>query len=180
MSFDYQNIDTPDDVAAEMSGGGLKPLTEDEKLERQIWREEQAFLAQERNTEYRQRQAERAAEAEAIARHESALALAEANRKSRLERQERISREVRERELADLRLQSARHQAWQRDVDNAARRAVAARQQQALLADVERRLIPPTPLEREPEVVEAAEGSDQLGDRDFSVDAWMKKSRSWW
>jgi hypothetical protein len=67
------------------------------------------------------------------------------------------------------------------NVDAAARNAVAIRQRQALLADIERHFNPPLPTP-EPEViyVEAAEGSDQLGDRDFSVDAWMKKPRSWW
>jgi FMN phosphatase YigB (HAD superfamily) len=43
--FDYDNTNHPDDetvrsVAAEMSGGGLKPLTDDERVERARWREE--------------------------------------------------------------------------------------------------------------------------------------------
>jgi hypothetical protein len=72
------------------------------------------------------------------------------------------------------RLQSSRHQAWQSNV-------VAVRQQQALLADVERHFNPPQPPP-EPEVtyVEAAEGSDQLGTSDFNPKLWMQKPRSWW
>jgi hypothetical protein len=79
------------------------------------------------------------------------------------------------------RLQSARQQAWQRDVDAAARNAVAIRQRQALLADVERHFNPPPPSP-EPTVVyvEAAEGSDQLGTSDFNPKLWMQKPRSWW
>jgi hypothetical protein len=165
-----------------MSGGGLKPLSDEERLERESWREQQAWLAEQRDMEYRQRQAERAAEVDAIARHEAALAQAEENRLARLARQQRITAEVRERELADLRFQLTRHQAWQRDVDNAARRAVAVRQQQALLADVESHFIsPPPPPEPEHIVyVSEDEGSPDLGDRDFNVKVWMQKPRPWW
>jgi hypothetical protein len=39
---------------------------------------------------------------------------------------------------------------------------------------------PPPPPEPEVVYVEATEGSDELGTRDFNIDAWSKKPRSWW
>jgi hypothetical protein len=121
---------------------------------------------------------------DAIARHEAALAQAEENRLARLARQQRITAEVREREIADLRLQSTRHQAWQRNVDAAARNAIAYKQRQTLLGELEKMLSPPAPPpppEAEQIVyVSEDEGSPDLGDRDFNVKAWMKKSRPWW
>jgi len=184
-SFDYDSPSVPAttvaDIAAQItSAGSLRELTEEELEQRRIANELYRWQCQQREEERAFEYQQRQAEAESIARHEAALEQAEHNRKLRLERQEQIARQVQQREIADLRFQSAQHQAWQRDVDNAAHRAVAVRRQQALLADVERHFDPPPPPP-EPEViyVEAAEGSDQLGDRDFSVDAWMQKPRSW-
>jgi hypothetical protein len=185
MSFNYE-ADTDADAVLSVadairSACRLAPLTDEQKIWRRVeieaWREQQAWASEERRIERERQQAEQ----EAADRHEAAIALSEANRKARLERQERINRETHQRELADLRLQSTRHQAWQRDVDNAARRAVAIRQQQALLADVESHFNPPPPPP-EPEViyVEAAEGSDQLGTSDFNPKLWMQKPRPWW
>jgi len=53
-------------------------------------------------------------------------------------------------------------------------------QRQALLADLERTINPPPPPP-EPQIiyVEAEEGSDQLGDRDFNVALWQKRPCSW-
>jgi hypothetical protein len=88
MAFDYEaQPDTPDDVirriGAEMSGGGLKPLSDAERLEREIWR---AQRAQERALADEQRKIERErqeAEKEAVARQEAAESLALANRQAR-------------------------------------------------------------------------------------------------
>ena len=186
MAFDFDSPSVPDtavaDVVADItSHGQLPPLSDEERHER--WLNNQLYLAEcrereeQRAFEYRQQQAE----AESIARHEAALEQAEANRKARLERQEQIARQVREREIAELRFQSAQQRAWQSNVEAAARNAVAVRQQQALLADVERHFSPPPPPP-EPEVVyvEAVEGSDQLGTSDFNPKLWMQKPRSWW
>jgi hypothetical protein len=164
-------------IAAEISGGGLEPLSDDERIERQNWREEQNFLAQERRLE-RERQQD---EADAVARHEAALEQQEANRKRTLERQEQISRQVRDREIADLRLQTAQQRGWMINAENSARNAVAVRQRQVLIADIESHFNPPPPPP-EPEViyVEGVEGSDQLGTSDFNPTLWMQKSRSWW
>jgi hypothetical protein len=185
MSFDYTATDTPDDVvrsvAAEINGGGLKPLSDDERLEREIWREQQAWRAEQRDAERRQRQAEQAAEAESIARAEQAAEIAESNRRLRLERQERINRDVQQRELADLRIRSAAHEGWQRGVENAARNAVRQRYTQELMGELDALTNPPQPATPpEPEVIETVEGSDQLGTSDFNPKLWMQKPRSWW
>ena len=51
--FDYET-ETDDEtvraVASEMAGGGLKPLSEEDIAEREIWREQQRQLAQQQAT----------------------------------------------------------------------------------------------------------------------------------
>jgi len=51
-----------------------------------------------------------------------------------------------------------------------------------LINDLERQINPPAPPENLTEIVyvEAAEGSDELGTSDFNIEAWSRKSRSWW
>jgi hypothetical protein len=180
--FDYTATDTPDDVvrsvAAEISGGGLKPLSDHERLQRQLWRDEQAWQSEQRRAEREHQRAE----AEAVARHEAALEQAEANRRARLERQERQREQDRERQLVGLHIRAKQQEVWQSNVENAARNAVAVRQQQALLADVERHFTPPAPPpepEREIVYLSEDEGSPDLGTRDFDPKAWMKKPRAW-
>jgi cell wall assembly regulator SMI1 len=158
----------------------LAPLTDEQKQQRRIeieaWREEQAWAAEQRRSEREQL----AAEAEAIARHEADLERAETNRRMRLERQAQIEKATNQRELADLRFQSARHQAWQRDVERAARTALVQRQRNALLTELDQMANPPPENLTEIVYVEAAEGSDQLGTSDFNPKLWMQKPRSWW
>jgi hypothetical protein len=184
-AFDYE-ADVPADAVLSVADAirsihQLAPLTEEQKLQRridhEIFRDEQAWASEQRRLEREHRRAE----AEAVARQEAAIERAEANRKARLERQEQISRQTRDREILDLRLQAAQQRGWISNVENAARNAVALRQQQALLADVERHFNPPSPPPA-PEVihVEAVEGSDQLGTSDFNPKLWMQKPRSWW
>jgi hypothetical protein len=61
------------------------------------------------------------------------------------------------------------HQSWQRNVETATHNAVAIRQRQALIADIESRFnLPPPPPEPGVVYVEAVEGSDQLGTSDFN------------
>jgi hypothetical protein len=187
MAFDYEantEVDVLSVADAIRSSHRLAPLTDEQKFRRQIeieaWREEQAWASERREAERERLDAEQ----EAIARHEAAIEQAEANRKARLERQEQISRQVRERELADLRFQSTQHRAWQNNVENAARNAVAVRQRQALIADIESHFNPPPPPpEPITEVVVVSEeeaGSPHLGDRDFNAKLWMQKPRRWW
>jgi hypothetical protein len=109
------------------------------------------------------------------------IALEQERSKARQARQAQIERETRQRELRDLHLKVTQQDWWQRHVDTAARNALAQRQRQALVADLERMISPPAPAP-EPTVVyvEAAEGSDQLGTSDFNPKLWMQKPRSWW
>ena len=179
--FDYSATDTSDDVvrsvAAEISGGGLKPLSDEERLERQIWREEQAFLAEERRFEYEQRQAE----IEAIARAEHAAEISERNRVARLqlrrEYQERQDRQSHDNDLTALRFEANQSAMWR----NAVRNTLAYQTRQTLINELEAAMNPPPPPPA-PDViyVEAVEGSDQLGSSDFNPTLWMQKSRSWW
>jgi len=183
--FDYNAPDVPatavaDVVAAISSYGKLPPLSDAEieqrRINNEIWRWQCQQREEQRRFEYEQRQAE----AEAIARADAAAEIAESNRKARLERQEQIAREIRNREVRDLQLRAARADRWQRDVENAYRNTVAYRQRQTLLNELESAINPPAPPP-EPEIVyvEAAEGSDQLGTSDFDPKLWMQKSRSW-
>jgi hypothetical protein len=186
MAFDYEAPDVPAtavaDVVADISSAGKPPPLSDKereqrRIENELYRWQCQQRAEERAFEYQQRQQE----AESLARHEAAIEQAEANRKARLERQEQISRQVRDREIANLRIQTAQQRGWMNNVETAARNAVAVRQRQALIADIESHFNPPPPPP-EPEViyVEAVEGSDQLGSSDFNPKLWMQKPRSWW
>jgi hypothetical protein len=63
----------------------------------------------------------------ANARREAAIASAQARDKARQEISERNANEARQREIRDLHLKAAQHQAWQRNVETAARNAVVRR-----------------------------------------------------
>jgi hypothetical protein len=162
MAFDYTVTDTPDDVvraiANEMSDGGLKPLSDEERLERQIWREEQAFLAQERLIERERQQAE----IEAAARHEQALALAEDNRRAREKaHQEYLARQERQGHsnvLAVLQSEAQQSAAWR----NAVRNAIAYQNRMTLMNELEAALAPPAPPPSpEPTTVVVVEGEQE-------------------
>jgi hypothetical protein len=186
MAFDYTATDTPDEViravVAEMRDADLKPISEDERLKRQLWRDEQAWLAEQRRIE-RERQRERQRdEAEAIARHEAALEQAEQNRALRLAQQERDKERQREREFLDLRIQAAQTRGWMINAETAARNAVRQRYTQTLMGRLDAMINPPQPAEPAREIIYISEdeGSADLGDRDFNPALWMRKSRRWW
>src|SRR6516225_6188372 len=92
MAFDY-DADTEADVSSVADSirvsHCLPPPTEEQKAYRraeiEAWREEQRWQSERRRAERERQQQER----EGIARQEAAVALAEANRKRRLEQQER-------------------------------------------------------------------------------------------
>jgi len=137
---------------------------EQRRIENELYRWECQQRGEQRAFEYQQQQA---AEAEA-ARREAAIAAEQARQKAQREMRERDRERDREQQLVGLHIRAKQQEVWQSNVDAAARRAVAVRQQQALLADVERHLIPPPP-EPEPEViyVEAEQGTGRLGHADF-------------
>jgi hypothetical protein len=181
--FDYNAPDVSDDViraiSAEMSDGKLKPLTDAEKMERQIqreiWHEEQEWLSEQRHRERERQQAE----AEAVARQEAAIALAESNRKARLAMLERDKERNRDRQMTDLHYRARQAELWQSNFDAAARNAVAYRARQTLMSELENMLSPPAPPETLPHtqtvvVSEDEHGSPRLGDRDFNPKLWTK------
>lgn len=149
MTFDLDSPDVPDDVvrsvAAEITGGGLKPLTDDERTERERWREQQrrqrAWADEQRRMEHEHRQAE----SEAIARAEHAAEVAERNRKARLMRAAQIERQSRAIELRDLRQKVTQQGWWQTSVDRAIQNRAAYEQRQTLVNELERAMSEPKP-----------------------------------
>jgi len=183
--FDLNSPDVPDDVirsiANEMSGGGLKPLSDQERLEWEAWRAqqlEQRALADERR---RLEHEERRAEAEAQALHEAALERAELNRKQRLQRSADIERQTRELELRDLQSRVRSHQVWQTGVQNAVRNQLADQYRQTLMGELDALVNPPQPIAPlEPEAIEVGQPDDDLGspniaDDDFNAGYWLNK-----
>jgi hypothetical protein len=93
---------------------------------------------------------------------------------------ERLDRERRDRELVGLRIKSAEHEAWQASVDQAARNAVAYRQNLTLMGELDKMINPPSPPpEPTVVVVEQDDGSADFGSRNFDVAKWSRKPRSW-
>ena len=185
MAFDYEAADTDDEtvraVAAEMAGGGLKPLSEEEIALREIEREVRLEETRQREEQWRlEHQQQEAAKLEA-AQREAAIAAAEANRKARQERAAEIEREARNHQLCDLQMRTAKTDSWQQTADRAMRNAAAYQQRQTLMNELEAMINPPAPPP-EPTLVyvEAEEGSDELGTADFNIERWSKKPRSWW
>ena len=167
IKFDY-DADTPDEkiraVVAEISGTPLKPLSEYERLQRQLWRDEQAFLAEQRRAERERLEAQRA-EAE---RAEAAIERAEANRKARIERAAEIERQTREIELRDLQSRVRSHQAWQSGVQNAVRKNIADQYRNTLMGELDAMINPPPPPPPEEPIVVVAD--DRLGSPNYFDD----------
>jgi hypothetical protein len=182
--FNYDADDTPDEVvrgvAADIGGRGLRPLTPDEIAEREEWRreylarQEQERLAAE---EYRLAQ-ER--EREAVAQREAAIASQRAGEKARAERQQQFDRELRRRDMLDLRMAAARADTFQRNVENAHRNALAYQHRQTLLNELEQMISPPAVPEPTAVVVESDEPGSHFGERGFNPDAWMRRRYPWW
>jgi hypothetical protein len=86
------------------SYGKLPPLSDEEReqrrLEKELYRWERQQREEQRAFEHRRKQAEQAAEAN----RQAAIVAAQERQKAQRERTERIDREVRQREMADLRL----------------------------------------------------------------------------
>jgi len=168
--FGYET-DTPADAVLSVADAirashRLAPLTDEQKLQRRIdqetWREQQAWQTEQRRIE-RERLETQHAEAE---RAEAALALAEANKARRLEQQQRDRERQRVGEILDLRLQTAQHRGWMINAENAARTAVAVRQRQALITDIESHFNPPPP----PEEASVVVADDRLGSPNYFDD----------
>jgi hypothetical protein len=133
-------------VVADIVGQGKLPELSDEERE-QRWLANQAWLEQCRQRDEEQHEAYRRkqAEAAAVRKHEAEMAPRAASRKALRERQQEIERQTRARELRDLRLKVSQQEWWQKSVDAAARNAVAQRQRQTLMDELEPMLGPPEP-----------------------------------
>jgi hypothetical protein len=184
MAFDYEAPDVPatavaDVVAAIVNDRKLPPLSDEEReqrrLDHQLYIEECRERDEQWRIEYQQEQAAKAERerAEWLVEHRKQEAVRQR------ERRERIDRETRDRELANLRLQSAQQAAWQRNVENAARTAMNQQYRNTLMGELERMINPlPSPPEPEPEIVYLDKdemGSPRLGDRDFNPQLWTKR-----
>src|SRR5262249_54905120 len=112
---------------------------------------------------------------------EATIAAEQERNKARRERQEQIATATRERELRDLRLKVTQQGWWQRNVDHAARNAVAIQQRQALVADLERMInpLPPPPAEPEETYIEQSDGSPHLGP-DYNPKLAGQGVLRWW
>jgi hypothetical protein len=172
--FDYDSPSVPASAIADVvreiqSAGKLLPLSDAEREQRRIAIELYRWECRQREEERRLERDRQQAEAEAVARQEAALEIAEANRKARLERQEQIARETRNREIRDLQLRAARADRWQSNVDTAAWMAIHQRQQTTLIGELEKMLSPPA-APPEPESGDVAD--DKLGSPNCFDENW--------
>jgi hypothetical protein len=185
--FDYDAPNVPDtavaDVVASIVNSGKPPPLSDEeretrRLQNEMYRWECDQRREQRRIEQRIKQEALEAEQEAIAREQAQIEQAEANRKARLERQQRDLEHKRDQRLGSLEIRAKQGEIFQNHVETSARNAVFVRNQAALLADVENFLTPPAPPpEPEPEVVyveQPAENTGRLPKLDYP------KLRSWY
>jgi hypothetical protein len=181
MAFDFDADDTSHEivrgVANEMAGGGLKPLSEEEIALREIEREVRLEETRQREEQWRlEHQQQEAAKLEAAQRQAAVAAKAERDKAQR-ERSGQIDRELRRREMLDLRMAAARQDSFQRNVENAHRNAVAYQQRQTILSELEAMINPPEPPPERIVVVEA----DQEDDTFCGVKITRPNlRRSWW
>jgi hypothetical protein len=175
---DYEKVQA---VAAEMMGScGLKPLTDEEIAEREIWRaEHRAWIEQERIASEQHRRVRERQLAEVAQRERAIAARAERERAQR-ERAHEIDRQVTQRSLSDLRLQSAQQTGWQRDITRAMQNQAAYQARETILSQLsqlEQMINPPTEPEPTVVVVEA----DQEDDAFCGVKITRPNlRRSWW
>jgi hypothetical protein len=178
MTFDDEADDVSPDVirsvAAEISGGGLQPLSDEEKLQRQIeWqnrREEEEFWRIERERERAGKEMEE--------RRSLALAAEREAHKASLERQREIDRQVTQRSLFNLGMSAARQDAFQRNVENAHAQNVKQQYRQTLLGELDA-MIAAKFAAPEPEPEPEDEPGSHFGDPGFSVEAWSRRRRRW-
>jgi hypothetical protein len=181
-SFNYDDADTPDleavrGVAAEMQGLPLKPLTDLEAAERDEWRRDyQARIEQERMAAEQYR-LEKEREREAAAQREAAIAAKAERERAQRERAQEIDRQVRRRDMLDLRMAAARQDTFQRNVESAHRNALAYQQRQAILSNLEAMINPPEPPPERVVVVEADPEADEFCGVKVTR---PNPRRSWW
>jgi len=147
INDDMPDEDTVRRICDEMCDRGLAPLTDDERLEREAWREKARRLTDLRKVEHEHRQAV----ADEAARQQEADEIAERNRqateRNRQDFWERQKLQQRSNDLAALKTEAVNASAWR----NSVRNALAHKQRQSILNEVDAMINPPPP----PEPIEA-------------------------
>jgi hypothetical protein len=148
--FNYDADDTPDDVvrsvAASMSDTALKPLTDVEIAEREEWRREHLVRMEEERRQSEQHRLEREREREAVAQREAAAAAQLARERARAERQHQFDRELRRRDMLDLRMAAARQDAFAKKVEDSHIQAARQQYTASLMAELDRAINEAVPL----------------------------------
>jgi hypothetical protein len=159
--------------------GSLPPLTDEQRLQRQI--DNEIWLAERRWRDEQQRAASEQARLEAAAQRQREAAIAAEQHRQRVNR-DIAERGNRNRELGSIydrltRAEQFRNHAWA-----SARQQAAINQRQVLIADIEKDIASLSPPPPEPNIVVVREddGSADFGSRNFDVAKWAKKPRSWW
>jgi hypothetical protein len=135
-------------------------LSDEERLERQIWREERAEEEAWREAERRIDQERHESEERAAANQQRAIAAAQAREKARQEYVARQERQQRSNDLSALRYEAQQSAAWRNFVQGSLRQQHV----NSLYGELEKALTPPAPPP-EPEVVHVAD--DKLGSPNF-------------
>jgi hypothetical protein len=147
-------------------------LTDDERLQREIWREERAEEEAWREAERRIDQERHESEERAAANQQRAIAAAEARERARQEYMQRAERWSRDSDLATLRFEAQQSAAWRNTVQGALRQQHV----QSLYGELEKMLSPPPPPE--PVVIDQPDddlGSPNIGDENFNPRYWLDK-----
>jgi hypothetical protein len=187
--FDYNNSDEVSadalaEIVGEMSGGSIKPLSDEERERRRL--EHEQFMAESRGRYRQQRlvsdriQAEAAAEQEREAKRQAAIAAAERNERLRDEMDRRNARYARDKTLTGLLDHAIEQRQYRANFTKSATNAAARKRLSTALDNaIAIKYPPPTP---EPAVVVVSEddGSSDFGSPNFDVAKWSKKPRSWW
>jgi hypothetical protein len=149
--FNYDADDAPDDivrgVAAEILGGSLRPLTDAEIAEREEWRRDYLARIEQERIADEQHRLERERQREAVALRQATIAAHQGHEKARAERQHQFDRELRRRDMLDLRMAAARQDAFQRKVEDSHIQNARQQYTTSLMAELDRainELGPPT------------------------------------
>jgi hypothetical protein len=182
--FDYDrdgpDIETIRSVAAEMANAGKPPaMTDAEREEWRVFREQQEWLAEHQRRESERRRAEAKAAQEAEANRQQAIARSERNAKLREEMARYADRQMQSRQLSDLHQASIRNEQFR---SAAIRSQAFANQQQQLIEALDAMYAakyPTPPPEPTVVIVSEDDGSADLGNPNFDIRAWSNKRRSW-
>jgi hypothetical protein len=143
MSFDYDSDDIPDDnvvrgVAAEMADSALKPLTDVEVAEREVWLAEHRARQEQENIAAEQHRLERDRQEADVAQREKAFAQAREREIAQHKRESEIRRLAQSKTLMHLQTHAAGQERRQRELDSALRLNASQQATTTLMAELER------------------------------------------